>query len=55
MFKELDLLKICCGNVLPLKAKTKITKNTESHILFSRARQEICFLNSNFVNKFYEN
>jgi hypothetical protein len=37
MFKELDLLKICCGNLLPLKAKTKITSNTESHILSSRA------------------
>jgi hypothetical protein len=39
MFKELDLLKICCGNVLPLKTKTKITSNTKSHILFSQGRQ----------------
>jgi DNA-directed RNA polymerase subunit N (RpoN/RPB10) len=37
MFEELDLLKICCRSVLPLKTKTKITSNIESHILSSRA------------------
>jgi len=41
MFEELDLLKICCGSVLSLKAKTKITSNTESHILSSRAADKV--------------